>query len=211
MASLNDTLTVGLILILLFGAVSLYLYTCIQQCEQKLNLVESILLDIKMSAEIREYPELALPKPRERAPSSKAGVEVNESDLYKSALEEAHLEELASPLPTDLPLAEPEVESTAEAPTATTATATTAASSASVAPTPNYESMTLAELKQLAKQRSISGTSSMKRSQILEALRTSDKPSASASIGGGLSPFLDSVSNLDGGEGLDGVELLASQ
>jgi hypothetical protein len=74
--------------------------------------------------------------------------------------------------------------------------------------------MTLAELKQLAKQRSISGTSSMKRSQILEALRTSDKPSAavaSASIGGGLSPFLDSVSNLDGGEVLDGVELLASQ
>jgi len=215
MASLNDTLTVGLILILLFGAVSLYLYTCIQQCEQKLNLVESILLDIKMSAEIREYPELSLPKPRERAPS-KAGVEVNESDLYKSALEEAHLEELASPLPTDLPLAEPEVESTAEAPQPlATATATTTASSASVAPTPNYESMTLAELKQLAKQRSISGTSSMKRSQILEALRTSDKPSASASasasIGGGLSPFLDSVSNLDGGEGLDGVELLASQ
>ena len=196
MASLNDTLTVGLILILLFGAVSLYLYTCIQQCEQKLNLVESILLDIKMSAEIREYPELAMPKPRERA-LSKSGVEVNESDLYKSALEEAHLEELASPLPTDLPEAEA-VDAVAAVPDEKP--------SSKSAPTPNYESMTLAELKQLAKQRSISGTSSMKRSQILEALRTSDKPS----VGGGLSPFLDSVSNLDG-EGLDGVELLASQ
>ena len=202
MASLNDTLTVGLILILLFGAVSLYLYTCIQQCEQKLNLVESILLDIKMSAEIREYPELAMPKPRERA-LSKSGVEVNESDLYKSALEEAHLEELASPLPTDLP--EAEAEASAEAVDAVAAVPDEKPSSKS-APTPNYESMTLAELKQLAKQRSISGTSSMKRSQILEALRTSDKPS----VGGGLSPFLDSVSNLDG-EGLDGVELLASQ
>ena len=30
MSSLNDTLTLGLILILLFGAVSLYLYTRIQ-------------------------------------------------------------------------------------------------------------------------------------------------------------------------------------
>ena len=155
-----------------------------------------------MSAEIREYPELAMPKPRERAPS-KSGVEVNESDLYKSALEEAHLEELASPLPTDLP--EAEASASAEAVDAVAAVPDEKPSSKS-APTPNYESMTLAELKQLAKQRSISGTSSMKRSQILEALRTSDKPS----VGGGLSPFLDSVSNLDG-EGLDGVELLASQ
>ena len=220
MASLNDTLTVGLILILLFGAVSLYLYTCIQQCEQKLNLVESILLDIKMSAEIREYPELALPKPshggghsnssnssnshNSQIPS-KAGVEVNESDLYKSALEEAHLDELASPLPTEVP----EVAEAETVPEATASASVSASGSASIAPTPNYESMTLVELKALAKQRSISGVSSMKRSQILEALRTSDKPST-ASIGGGLSPFLDSVSNLDG-EGLEGVELLASQ
>jgi hypothetical protein len=57
MAGLNDTLTLGLILVLLFGAVSLYLYTRIQQCEQKLNLVESILLDIKMSAVLQGYPE----------------------------------------------------------------------------------------------------------------------------------------------------------
>ena len=209
MASLNDTLTVGLILILLFGAVSLYLYTCIQQCEQKLNLVESILLDIKMSAEIREYPELVLPKPSSNSNStnspSKAGVEVNESDLYKSALEEAHLDELASPLPTEVP----EVAEAETVPQATASASAAASASASVAPTPNYESMTLVELKALAKQRSISGVSSMKRSQILEALRTSDKPSP-ASIGGGLSPFLDSVSNLDG-EGLEGVELLASQ
>jgi len=217
MASLNDTLTVGLILILLFGAVSLYLYTCIQQCEQKLNLVESILLDIKMSAEIREYPELALPKPSSNSHNSsnshssqipsKAGVEVNESDLYKSALEEAHLDELASPLPTEVPEVA-EAETVPEA-TASAASAASASGSASIAPTPNYESMTLVELKALAKQRSISGVSSMKRSQILEALRTSDK-SSTASIGGGLSPFLDSVSNLDG-EGLEGVELLASQ
>ena len=39
----------------------------------------------------------------------------------------------------------------------------------------NYESMTLAELKALAKQRQITGSSSMKRSQILEALRGSEK------------------------------------
>jgi hypothetical protein len=40
----------------------------------------------------------------------------------------------------------------------------------------NYESMTLAELKAIAKQRGITGSSSMKRSQILEALRPKPVP-----------------------------------
>lgn len=215
MASLNDTLTVGLILILLFGAVSLYLYTCIQQCEQKLNLVESILLDIKMSAEIREYPELIrhTREPEVHAKAPKSGVEVNEETLYKSVPEDVSSEELTSPL---LPLGGAEDMSVSDvaADDGLVAVAAEKSVSSKSAPTPNYESMTLVELKSIAKQRSISGTSSMKRSQILEALRTSDKPSsaaaASTSIGGGLSPFLDSVSNLDG-DALEGVELLASQ
>ena len=38
--------------------------------------------------------------------------------------------------------------------------------------TVNYEAMTLVELKELARQRSIKGFSTMRRSQILEALRT---------------------------------------
>jgi len=213
MASLNDTLTVGLILILLFGAVSLYLYTCIQQCEQKLNLVESILLDIKMSAEIREYPELGrhTREPEVHSKAPKSGVEVNEETLYKSVPEDVIAEELESPL---LPVGGAEDVQVSDVAADTGSIPEKSVSKS--APTPNYESMTLAELKQLAKQRSISGTSSMKRSQILEALRTSDKPasassaSASATVGGGLSPFLDSVGGLDG-ETLDGVELLASQ
>ena len=216
MASLNDTLTVGLILVLLFGAVSLYLYTCIQQCEQKLNLVESILLDIKMSAELREYPivpqqqqqqkqQQQQQQQQQQRPSSpprssvKSGVEVNDEDLYKSALEEAHLEELVSPLPAS----DSEGSDSTSSDSAPVATQSLPVSKS--VPSINYESMTLAELKALAKQRSISGVSSMKRSQILEALRTSDKPS----IGGGLSPFLDSVGGLDG-EALDGVESLAA-
>jgi hypothetical protein len=58
MTSLSDTLTVGLVLVLLFGSIALYLYTRIQQAEQKISLLESILLDLKMSAEIKSYSEL---------------------------------------------------------------------------------------------------------------------------------------------------------
>ena len=222
MASLNDTLTVGLILILLFGAVSLYLYTRVQQCEQKLNLVESILLDIKMSAELREYPELPAPAPIQKV-SRSGSVDSdrsndqargrgnsrdnnnnnnnNEEALYASALEEAHLDAEASTLP---PLEESAsgVE-VAEAVAANTTSKTEEGKAKSV-PTVNYESMTLAELKAIGKQRSITGFSAMKRSQILEALRNAD--SKQTTVAGDLSSFLDMSSPLDE----EGVETLAA-
>ena len=63
MASLSDTLTVGLVLVLLFGSIALYLYTRIQQAEQKISLLESILLDLKMSSEVKSYSELPAHEP----------------------------------------------------------------------------------------------------------------------------------------------------
>ena len=185
MSSLNDTLTLGLILILLFGAVSLYLYTRIQQCEQKLNLVESILLDIKMSAELREYPHMEpvqpshpsqdLPLYSTDVPSpvkeSEPFVEMQEeSELYQSALEEAaqEVEDVSGIDVSDL-LDSKSVEVVKTQPKAKASVPIVTKLSA------NYESMTLAELKALAKQRQITGASSMKRSQILEALRSVEK------------------------------------
>jgi Rho termination factor, N-terminal domain len=176
MASFNDTLTLGLILVLLFGAASLYLYTRVQQCEQKLNLVESILLDIKMSAELQGYPE---PPQKEEAaptkpPSPKTSpfLSVDEEEMYKDAIAEAmdegavtiEAEELSSldQVPASIPTASPKVNT-------------------------NYESMTLAELKAIAKQRGITGSSSMKRSQLLEAL----KPKAAPADGGILSALAE--------------------
>lgn len=58
MSYLGDTLTVGLILILLFGSIALYLYTRIQQTEQKVSLLESIVLDLKLTGEIQGFSDL---------------------------------------------------------------------------------------------------------------------------------------------------------
>jgi len=189
MAGLNDTLTLGLILVLLFGAASLYLYTRVQQCEQKLNLVESILLDIKMSAELQGYPEPPLlpPKRQEepaRPPSPKTApfTSIEEQELYKDAISEALEENTveAEEIPSDefSHLEQTTVEvSTAPQPKLNT----------------NFESMTLAELKALAKQRGITGSSSMKRSQILEAL----KPKAAPADGGILSALAEQGSPVE--------------
>ena len=189
MAGLNDTLTLGLILVLLFGAASLYLYTRIQQCEQKLNLVESILLDIKMSAELQGYPE---PPPTIKhvdvvPPSTKASpfVSMDEQELYQGALDEA-LE--AEPLDGDVE------EITEVAPTASTAPEDQSQSQSQQSKvTTNFESMTLAELKGVAKQRGLSGISSMKRSQLLEAL----KPKAAPADGGILSALAEQGSPIE--------------
>jgi hypothetical protein len=189
---MNDLLTVSLVLILLFGAVSLYIYTRIQQCEQKLNLVESILLDIKMSAELREYPDLPV---KSQLPSSYNVAEQHVSAApFHDDTEQAtpFVEEGESTGLDSSDLSEPET-----LPEATTVViAPVTKPSVSV----NYESMTLAELKSLAKQRGITGSSSMKRSQILEALHTSDNKSSGPADGGILSALAEASSSLTEGD-----------
>jgi hypothetical protein len=51
MAGLSDSLTIGILLILIFGAVSFYLYSRMGQNEKRLGLLESLLLTLKMSTE----------------------------------------------------------------------------------------------------------------------------------------------------------------
>jgi hypothetical protein len=219
MPSLNDTLTLGLVLILLFGAVSLYLYTRVQQCEQKLNLVESILLDIKMSAELREYPDLPVrpiesafapvsqqqqtayrpasrppSPPRTSSPVNEKGVNQGVQDAVEVAVAPFAEEELAPGAAVHM--GEREIAERLIAPAAVrpfageehslsvpSAQPVPKASSSGASVGANYESMTLSDLKTLAAQRNITGAKSMKRAQILEALRTSDRAAEASPIG----------------------------
>ena len=217
MPALNDTLTVGLVLILLFGAVSLYLYTRIQQCEQKLNLVESILLDIKMSAELRDYPDIPFKEPphlpaQMSGPSSRSPpptpprqhepqhTVVPFEDLNEQPLEMLpsidETREVAIPMQQHHP------------PTFVAAAPVPAAANSSRASVgANYESMTLSELKALAQQRNITGAKSMKRNQILEALRTSDRAAEASPV---LQPAAEipvSGSDIDSFSPLEGTTL----
>jgi hypothetical protein len=214
MPSLNDTLTLGLVLMLLFGAVSLYLYTRVQQCEQKLNLVESILLDIKMSAELRDYPDLPL-RPMESAMfagSAPAPIAYRQaansrpsspprspspSDARQEAIDVAPFQDEA-PGSVIVVAAEREMAERSVAPAvrpfpgeephplSVPSAQPVQKVSSGVSVGANYESMTLSDLKALAAQRNITGAKSMKRAQILEVLRTSDRAAEATPLGGDL-------------------------
>jgi hypothetical protein len=179
MTSFSETLTVGLVLLLLFGSVALYLYTRIQQAEQKISLLESILLDLKMSTEIRSYDEL----PAEVVTNT-VSIPVEEDSSYepyeeddkkeednKTELEEIRVDELSA--------SSSEMESDYKSVIENAINDTTQSSNEVVTSNQkanqSYDSMTLKELQALSKMRGITGASTMKKGQLIEALKTSDR------------------------------------
>ena len=191
MTSLSDTLTVGLVLVLLFGAVALYLYTRIQQAEQKITLLESILLDLKMSSEIHSYSELPAPCDSSVA-DGKGGASTESTPEPYVPFEDEHDTSSAAPEPvhedgvTTSPLTEVsdlEVEQyKSVVADAVKEDEVDHHDSKPANSSVSYETMTLKELQTLAKARGIVGANTMKKAPIIEALKTSDKIQTSATL-----------------------------
>ena len=199
MTYLNDTLTIGLVLVLLFGSIALYLYTCIQQSEQKISLLESILLDIKMSGEIKSYTELPADDsasgsitPNNSTSSSHASTE----DAYVPFEEEKPLEETDDTvIDVDGDL-EDKLNEAAEYQAAVSEAIEEVASSPKASDQKAYDSMSLKELQALAKSRGIMGLT--KKGPLIEALKTSDrsqvKPCSISAVG--TNSFLESSASV---------------
>ena len=203
MTSLSDTLTVGLVLVLLFGSIALYLYTRLQQAEQKISLLESILLDLKMSAEIKSYSELPASEDDNRPTQGGyaafnddeganegtnqdvgANQDVGESACPVKAVGNAISGAINSGAISAAAIsgasenANPEAKNTEYVPlddAVHTEPESKDAKDTTVRMSANYESMTLKELQTLAKNRGISGAGTMKKGSIIEALKTSDR------------------------------------
>jgi hypothetical protein len=209
MTSLSDTLTVGLVLVLLFGSIALYLYTRIQQAEQKISLLESILLDLKMSSEIKSYLE---------PPASNEDVNKLESTDYLATeyipFSETSNDDEETPGCTvdctDLNLnlnsnkSESSLNNKHELENNEVAQYKSVIADAvkedndvkDEKTSNNYEAMTLKELQTLAKTRGISGAGSMKKGAIVEALKTSDRSQNTIEPGlVGSSSFLETSSS----------------
>ena len=196
---LSDTLTIGLVLVLLFGSIALYLYTCIQQSEQKVSLLESILLDLKMSAEVKSYAELPMDTVRPSdtgrpsdtvrpSDTEERPLEVVSSNGVDTANEESYApfeEEDAETLPAEEVIEIDDYKSAI-------------AEAVEEQPSgPNYEAMSLKELQALAKSRNIVGVT--KKGPLIEALKTSDrsssvKPSVMNAVGS--NSFLESSASV---------------
>jgi uncharacterized protein YuzE len=209
MTYLNDTLTIGLVLVLLFGSIALYLYTCIQQSEQKISLLESILLDIKMSGEIKSYTEL----PADDSPSGSITPN-NSPNASNASNASSHTEEAYVPFDEDKETVEEEtlidVDGDLEEKLNEAAEYQAAVSDAieEVSSSPKaydadqkadqkaYDSMSLKELQALAKSRGIIGVT--KKGPLIEALKTSDrsqvKPGSINAVG--TNSFLESSASV---------------
>jgi hypothetical protein len=158
--TISDTLTVALVLVLLIGSIALYLYTRIQQAEQKLSLLEGILLDLKMSSEVKSYSEL---------PAHDLAHDLRDHTDTYAPYEDAHELNLSMNKPIQ------EVDDVNESNENVEINIDQYKSVVSEAIESNvsYESMTLKELQSLAKSRGVS-SSSMKKSQVIEALKAAD-------------------------------------
>jgi len=90
---LSESATIGILLVLIFGAVSFYLYSRINYTEKRMGLMENMLLDIKMSIESMNKGEpefvpepVGAPRPME---SGEAEALPEEENYYQSVLQQA--------------------------------------------------------------------------------------------------------------------------
>ncbi len=168
MNGLTDSLTIGIMITLVFGAVCFYLYSRLVQNEKRVALVENILLDLKMSMEqgggfmdshqeegpaINHIEPVSGPMPLE-----KDDIEQTDEDFYKNILQQAPAQvQAGTPIDQSEPKAPP------------------SSPVASSKVQPNYESMTVKELKALAKQRGLSVPTGAGRKELMDTLRKNDK------------------------------------
>lgn len=151
---LSESLTISIILTLVFGAVFYYLYSRLGQSEKRVSLLENILLDLKVAMEsnlIRredlDSEEFTRPPPTFFNPVSTLEEVVEETEVA----EETQLQQPAQPV--QLPQVVPEVSEDSE---------------------DQYDKMTNKELKDAAKNLKLKGYSTLSRSELQDMLRNSE-------------------------------------
>jgi hypothetical protein len=200
MSALGDSLTVGIVLTLIFGAVCFYLYSRMNQNEKRVSLLENLLLSLKISTEASMMgPDLVEPISNP-SPLSPGDVDTVSEESYASMLKEIVPEKKVVQAKAKADVSEEEKEllrsvveqvvDTAEVdadengPAGATGAGATGSggsggSGGSRKMDANYESMSVKELLALARQRGLSGLPSRKR-DIVDALKKQGEPAPSA-------------------------------
>ncbi len=213
----GDAFTVGVVLLLIIGAVAFYLYTRLAQVEKHMNLLESILLDLKVATEnsFMGFPGFAMPPSpgaggggHTAADDDEMGMDVNEDEL-EGVLADNFIPTIReeegdgggenSPTGSESPVGveditevggdndanelEKMLEEVDNAPESNVRVVALSGEAQAVLADkgvhvhkiePQYETMSVKELKQLAHNRAIKGSSKMSRTEIIEALRKKD-------------------------------------
>ena len=161
MVGLSDSVTVGILLLLIFGAAAFYLYSRMTQNEKRLSLLENLLLTLKISTEASlSGPDLveavSSPSPLE----SQDVDQVNEEE-YADMLKGVPAASASAPMTEE---SAEEMLRSMEVPSVDSKTEVTV----------NYESMTVKELQGLAKERGL--PSMTRKKELIEALKRGGAP-----------------------------------
>ena len=236
MNPVGDAFTVGIVLLLLIGAVAFYLYTRLTQVEKRIGLLETILLDLKVATEnsFMGFPvsggrgrggdhrteadadeEELLSEYVPKLPTSHLGgaieaeeLAADETDMYERALESA-LDDAVESGGADIQDADAEEEGGSEE-AMSKAVAVDASAVASNHKSdvhvnklePNYSSMSVKELRQLAQNHGVTGVAKLSRKELVETLQKKDSGilegiESSAALGGFESSLVGAAASID--------------
>jgi hypothetical protein len=194
---MNEALIVGALLLVFVGAVSFYLYSRIIFNERKMGLIESLLLDIKMTMDMEEEQRHAAPAATNAGMMVPKPVEVEEAEEYQNVLEEAQ----AAAEPVTAAATQPEVK-----PQPVDANGNPVP--AEMAAIKNYDDYSRDDLSYLAEKRGLRVTKRMAKGTIIALLQEADKtaPQQGDNVAGSATT-LSAVEGSAGGAPLDAIPL----
>jgi hypothetical protein len=156
--AISDGVVIGIVLGLIFAAVSYYLFTRQTQLERKVGLMENILLDLRVTTEQALVSATELHDSHEEI---KHEEHIHDENIQKEYNEYKSMDEVAPSSPK-----ETQINTVETAPSRTEKEQTIVSN--------NYEAMTYKELTHLARQKGISGLRNMSKAQVIDALRGLD-------------------------------------
>ena len=186
MAGLSDSLTVAILLTLVFGAITFYLYSRMGQNEKRLGLLENLLLTLKMSTEASLMGPDSVEAVSTPSPLNPEDVDYVDEEQYAQMLKQTSptpLTQVSKEVPESLPMnADGDLDAEATEADAEQLLRSLDGSALGGIPSntvrkmdTNYESMTLKELKSLAKEKGHTGIPTTKR-EVIDLLKNREKP-----------------------------------
>jgi hypothetical protein len=170
MSMLSESLTIGLLLILVFGSLFFYLYSRVSYVEKRVGLIENILIDIRMNQE-QQPINILPPMPPSMNFNNAAQLEIVPESSTESATESLPIENIEELYSETLNNAHASSETPSE--TSSELLSETPSDTPSDTPSVNYESMTKEELIEVAKQKGIRVSNRPGREKLIQIIRNS--------------------------------------
>lgn len=172
MAGLSDSLTVGILLILVFGAAAFYLYSRLTQTDKRLSLMENVLLTLKMSTEASMMGPDSVEPVSMPSPLQADDVDEVDEEQYAEMLKHASVGPSSAAPPAASASEEAAAEELLRSITTPSASPVAEGTVTARKMDANYESLSLKELQALAKARGLSaGAKATKKRELIDFLK----------------------------------------